>query len=128
MVKVAKMVKILPKVKKVSGHVVTTAGPQCYMVRRLFSIFLGLFLPFLPFSCNKTFEQSSFISRKIPLKVERIQKEVAKGLFVFSVFANKYVYFFSAGMSESYYESGPQSISQIFISLCTGHDNASASY
>ena len=43
------------------------------------------------------------------LKVERIQKEVAK-----------------AGMSESFYESGPQSVSQIVISLCTGHNNASA--
>ena len=39
------------------------------------------------------------------LKVEKIQKEVAK-----------------AGMSESYYESGPQSISQIVISLSTGLD------
>ena len=56
-----------------------------------------------------------------PLKVERIQKEVAKGLFVFSDFANKY---FSAGMSESYYESGPQSVSQIVISLCTGQNKA----
>ena len=40
---------------------------------------------------------------KIPLKVERIQKEVAE-----------------EGMSECFYESGPQSISQMVISLCTG--------
>ena len=41
------------------------------------------------------------------LKVEKIQKEVAK-----------------QGMSESYYESGPQCISQIVISLNTGPGNA----
>ena len=42
----------------------------------------------------------------------------------FVCFEKKVFLLFLAGMSESYYESGPQSVSQIVISLCTGQTKA----